>query len=661
MTNKKTRIISVLITVLLLISSLPFSASAAISLALTSEFVKLEPPTVTPTEFYYGLTYGELTFTGGAVYYDGVLVPGTFTCRKGYDTRVISVSSSGDFVYLPFRFTPDDTTTYSSANYTYREEYGIENWPTITVNPIEVEKQGSFPEISVALGTDLSNVTIPEGTKIVNAETKEEITTGVWEWRDEESHRAGLALESGEYTIRWTGTGYATQYDKIKVNVTESDYTGLAVLPTGTAPEEYADNMTYADIALEGGIAYCNGQIAAGHYEIAAPTTAIATSQLGKSASIAVKFVPDDESLAEAFASLTSNITVKMPNGRTIPIRFTGDEIAFEHGVAYSAYAKYVVAGLEYTTEAGKSLSIDMKWAPLDLRTYNVGDVVKDVEITVSVPSDATYQSFTVTKDIRLVERVLDEAFGTLTAKEDLDLTAPEGQYLIGLSFNDKDKSGTVTVKVNGEIIEEGIAPTYKSGESQKYKYIAFVAPESGTYTVTAEYFPGDSDKYVYKDPTLTATFDAVVREVRNITVVGGTRSDTLYYAGDRMTVEIDGTTVKEENFDRWVITDANGNVVPVSALSSDTYTVTEESLTHKKLIIIVPEYDITITAKKKGAIEIPTVPGTDDGSFDFASIWASIVEFFTGLKDISVFSWLARLLELIWAFITGFINGLAE
>ncbi len=661
MKHKLTRILSVILITLMLISAIPFSASAAISLALSSEFVKLEPPTVTPSEFDYGLTYGELTFTGGAVYYGDVLVPGTFTCRSGYDTRVVPVSTDGEPAYLPFRFTPDDTSAYKAANYAYRAEYGIESWPTVKVNPVEVEKQGSFSEISIAFGTYFGNVTIPEGTKIVNAKTKEEITTGSWNWCDEEGNYYTQAFESGEYTICWIGKGYATQYDKIKVNITASEYTGFGDLPTGTAPEEYTSGMTFADITLAGGTAYYNGQIAAGHYELTAPTTKVTGDHLGKTISVQVKFVPDDTAAAEAFASLTGSIGVKMPPKAQIPIRFTSDEIAFQHGVAYSAGARYVVAGMEYTSDSGKALPIDMTWKPLDLRTYNVGDVVKDVEIAIEVQFDSRYEKMTVVKDIRLVEKVLDEAFGTLSVKEDLDLSAPEGQYLIGISFNDRDKSGTVTVKVNGEIIEEGIAPTYKSGETQKIKQIAFIAPETGTYTVTAEYIPGDSDKYAYKDPTLTATFDAVVREVRNITVVGGTRSDKLYYAGDRMTVEIDGTTVKEENFDRWVITDSNGNVVPVSALSSDTYTVTEESLTHKKLILIVPEYDITITAKKKGAIEIPTVPGTDDGSFDFASIWASIVEFFTGLKDMPVMSCIARFFELLWAFITGFINGLAE
>ncbi len=653
MTNNKTRIISVILTVLLLLSALPIVASAAdpIKLSLSDPLVKMEPPTVSPSEAEYGIKYGELTFTGGAMYYDGQQVPGKFAAYEGYEDIEIFITESEEDKFVYFGFIPDDQTAYKTANYSYNAEYGIENWPTVEISPLKVKAEGTFAEMTADMGSLLSTLSIPKDQVIIYDAKTGEVPSGRarWQWynTNDESVASTILVESGEYPVRWRLSNYEYYYTTIKINVNKTDYTGAGTLPTVTAPEAYTAGMTYADLTVTGGTAYYLGEVVPGHYEVAAPTTDMG-DYLGKTASVAVKFIPDDESLASYFTN-NVNVKVQMPPLLKIELTDDCDAMRIEIGQFYKTM-RGDRAGLTFKNGLDGGY-VSVKFT--DSYSNSPVGFYGDVTVTLECKTLSGYETKTITLPLYIIPTYTDDVFGKVQANAIPG--GAEGAFDIGVQFSDAGKTGTVTIRVNGETIAKNIAPTYADGETAKWKFVQYTAASSGTYNVEAEYIAGDNDGYTYRNPIITTSFEATVRTERKITVGENIRlADTVYYGGDRATVEFTGNS---DTFGGWEIKDATGKVYTAAELSGTEYTVREEQMSMTKLTFVIPDCDITVTAKSKTII--PTVPG-DDG-FDFASIWASIVEFFTGLKDMPVISWLARLFELIWAFVTGFINGLAE
>ncbi len=658
MTNKKIRIASVIITVLVLLSAMPITAFAGVKLTLSDSKVTFEPPTISPNVFDYGKTYGELEITGGAVYYNGEKVEGTFTFGSKYQSRVVPVATTEAAKYARLYFMPTDTSAYVSENlFAWSADYGIENWPTITVNPMPVDVVGSFEPISVEKGTVLETIQMPDTVKVYQKGTTEEVPGSMFGWvsRDDVYIGGNAVTESGVYTYAWRALNYEYLYFDVQVNViAEAEIT---VAPTLADPDLTVDKVQRAyqlkKQALTGGEAMYDGQVVSGLFTWVTPNESLKPYYGKGTVSFPVKFVPDDTSLTEAFANVTAEVSFTMPDKIDTPITFTSDEITVMQGVGTETSHGYVYSGYELGPIFTGAVFFD--WG-FDISQKQVGEVIEDVEITVYVQYENAYLPITVTKDIRIVKRQISSDFGHFEVKNN-GYQEIEGLYQMTLSYNEKyGKTGTVTIKVNGEVLEEGIEPTYKVGESEKYHFIMWTAPKSGTYTFTAEYIPGENDECDFKSNVIEVTLDIVVRRPLNITAVNCSIGTGEWYAGDHMNAKL---TIDYDDFAGWEVKDSSGKV-----LSAEELGITEEQLKSKNLRFYLPDDDLTITAKKKGVIIVPTTPGdsgSTDGGFSFASIWASIVEFFTGLKDISVFSWLARLFELIWAFITGFVNGLAE
>ncbi len=668
MRNTRTRILSVILTALMLLSVLPMFANAAdattpIALMITDPLVKIEPPAISPAKFDYGLKYGELTYVGGAVYYDGVLVPGTFTCGTRYENRVIPVPYSDSTRYARVYFLPEDTTKFRAENvFAYNATYYAgDDWPQYDVTPIPTRAEGTFPEVTVVMGTALSDITVPADVKIFNANTNADITaSGRWYWRDKDGNNIpGYAVTAdGEYTIRWEADGHADYSTTMKIKVTMEGYTGLGESPTITPPEYYTPKMTWESCKVEGGTAYVNGELIAGHYIISGATAEVGTSA-GKTTGVTVKFVPDDEAHATAFASLTRGLSVTMP-AAAIEFAEEPTEIVFPLGECRQTM-RSDRCGIKLTQDIGGSVMVKFE---ADYRNRPVG-VYENETITIYSNADKAFTalgSITKVVTLRIIPATTDEAVGKLEAKKMKD--GNDENYEISLEASDNGKTGTFTIKVNGEVIAEGVEPTYKEGEAKKKKFFTYKAIETGTYTVTAEYIPGENDGYTFNTPILETSFDAVVRTPRKVTAVGGKSSTEteIRYAGDLASVEATGNTDK---FDHWEFTETKtGRALTVEELSSAEHKVTEDMLKQKKVIFVLPDFDVTATAKEKGAIDIPTTPGGDnpgEGGFDFAAIWNAIVQFFVGLKDAPVISWIIRLVDFIINFFTDLFAGLVK
>ncbi len=493
-------------------------------------------------------------------------------------------------------------------------------------------------------GARLRTSTISGGA-VKHPETGEILTDVEWGWTT-----SGTKVKtSGKYEAYCISAslGLPLVYEiYVRIIGDTSAVLDFSVKPTAEPGESFFSNMILVNMNLVGGVATLDGVEIAGHFEWRYPNNDI-SSWAGKQYSSAVKFVPDDETYAPNFADYYSEITFDVPSAMPIELADGITEIVKEYKTLGQSSTG---ARLGLTFKNGLDASTVTAEFEESFINKPVG-TYENVNVKFSVRNNKAWLESTADLTVKIIPANNDSAFGTLNVqKSSWGADLVEGQHEITLAFSDDGKTGTATVKVNGEIVAEGIEPTYKHGENSRVKSIKFIAPESGSYTVTAEYIPGENDSYIYSNTVLTASFDAVVRTERKITVAGGKIADAKYYCGDRATVEFVGNT---DDFARWEFTDSTGKVLTAAVLSNNELTVTDSDLTRTKITFIVPDYDIKITAKDKAIIDIPTTPG--DGSFDFASIWNAIVEFFAGISENCPFiSGIAELVEFVISFFTG-------
>ena len=177
-----------------------------------------------------------------------------------------------------------------------------------------------------------------------------------------------------------------------------------------------------------------------------------------------------------------------------------------------------------------------------------------------------------------------------------------------GLGYGGK---GTVTYTVNDTVIAENADPKAE---------VVYAIPESGDYTVKAEYTPAENDNYIYKPATQTVK--AVLP--RTVTVNGGSGSGS-YKPGDTVSVEFDQASLKKYyEFKGWKITNAEGETVDVGV----------SDLTQTSISFTMPDEDVTVEATTSFSIQL----------------------FFKSIGD-SIMAFLMKVVE--W--IMGLFNGLGS
>jgi len=141
---------------------------------------------------------------------------------------------------------------------------------------------------------------------------------------------------------------------------------------------------------------------------------------------------------------------------------------------------------------------------------------------------------------------------------------------------------GTVTYSVNDTVVAENADPTVE---------VVYAIPESGDYTVKAEYTPAENDNYIYKPASQTVK--AVLP--RTVTVNGGSGSGS-YKPGDTVRVEFDQASLKKYyEFKGWKITNAEGETVDVGV----------EDLTQTSISFTMPDEDVTVEATTGFSIQL--------------------------------------------------------
>ena len=393
--KKLNKSFAVLLTALLLLSIIPMglSASAAdpVSLTYRNTVVKVAP-TVTPSTFEYGLSYGDLTVSGGEVWYEGEKVEGYF----GFN-NASTVPTPRENSEVTLYFFPTDTTKYKKGSFRTTDDYPIENWPTITVTAIETALQGTATAAAIDPGTKLSDATIT-GT-IINTKTGEPIEGGKWAYDSISNVQSGSKkiYESGTYSATWTLKGHADVTTTVQVNVNDNPAlaSGISVYPTVLDDDlVWSPDLTYGDIKFEGGRVIYEGQPITGTFKWQSKDT---SKVAGTNVSTWAYFLPDNPDLVSFFAQSAQMISLSIslkPGTLNVRVPMPLDIV---QGTVGSSVKADALLGFEFgegIDPANVTVKFSKSLSTLEPGTYN------DITTTVSC---ANYESLEFNIPIKII------------------------------------------------------------------------------------------------------------------------------------------------------------------------------------------------------------------------------------------------------------------
>ena len=543
---KTKKLLSILLALMMMLSVVPFYASAATALKATNV---TEWPIATG-EIFYGQMVGEgITISGGKVEYNGVEVPGKFVHWK--DTfRPLNAS---DAYKANLTFVPDDTAAYSGFNKLLSADviYKVKKTTPVWMN------ENDLPvATSIVSGQALSASTISGGT-MKNPYNDEEtaVQNAIWQWTNPDA----VITETGEYEAYYTANEKNYEkvtrniYVEVKQNIYETEIIGVPTI------EEMVYGATWNDVILKGIKAVVKGTETevAGAFKLDITNTS-AVIPVG-TAIPSITFIPDD---TDKYLSSTTTITVTV---NPAPIKFVdenGNEIVPEITVPYGTTFGDIHYYLESYVAGDDAVSIGM-----------VG--IENANKTLC--ETGTYTASLINRTNSNYERT-EKEFKIIVEAKKLEPTVKSntGYYVV-------DDSGTYNVEGTFDVYIDG--ELYKSGVKYLEK-VAYVPETSGTHEIKFVYKPIENDNFAIENE-IKDTFS--INLVHKLTL----GDNVLGKPGDyRYSTEIElSANSTAENFEGWVITDAAGNTVDLGV-----------DLTAKKITITMPDYDIHVEALEKNA-----------------------------------------------------------
>ncbi len=658
MKTKLLKSLSLVFTLVLLLSALPLSASAAVYLDFSNS--EIVAPTVTPNEFEYGTTYRDLKVEGGSLSYNGEKIDGYW----GFEDWTLDVKPAATDEYVMLSFFPTDTATYSVSMFYPSTDEQKALMPKIKVIPLKATVEGEVTATSISVGDTLGMSTITG--KVVD-KNGSEITGGKWSWVSDgtKGGTSWKVLVADEFTAQWKCTGYENIEVKIPITPMESTVavTGVIELPKAAENLVYFEGMTLADIPLNGGKAVYEGKEIAGHFEWRNPAN---TVRPDRQVNTNIVFVPDEAEIAAVWSNdknirLSYYVSTALIK-KTFEITKTPEQLVFTVGRTETT-ATAASQGFEFAEGVDASL-VMLKWEE-SLKGLTVG-TYDAREITVYVNDEyGLYEEQKISLPIKIIPRQDNSKFCFI------DCTTVnsnnEGRISVSISYHSQYKNGTATIKLsdgtNEIVLAENVPPTYVPGEKSKrvsFEY-EITQPGSYTYTATATYIPGEGDEVEFTNPVVSSyPVTITVKPWRTLTAVNTKyEASTLkVYEGKQIAAS---TSLNAEDFDCWEFTDASGKVIAPEAFG-----LTAEQMKNFNISFTMIDQDITLTAKEKKLINIPLpTPGDgDNGDGFFAQVKAFFENLFGGFgegtTECPVLNWLKRVIEIIVAFFTGFFNGLA-
>ncbi len=630
--------LSLALTLIMLLSAIPFTASAADPIELKKANVELIPPTANPSVAPYGTTYNDIELIGGTLWHvadDGTktLVPGHFIWSSA-GTNPINVGGP----YTPgIKFVPDDQTAYSiSGRLSTTATIVSGEWPSVTITGIPTPRIKTAPTVKVVMGVDKTY-----------ADAK--ITGGTAVDKDTQTVVAGTFVIADDYKDM-----AIEQFKRIKVRFIPNDlesYTDTAiaeVLPKYTKPVKFVDsegNEIVPEIELgynTEDLKYNLGEIKA----LLAPYANCGADKFycnwqdldNKDLEHADDYLEinttkeytirglsyDSDNYAPAM--LTFKLKV-VPRKLTATVRYSGNAIKVQttkpltdklYGT-FEYYANGEKIGTSQITKTDNATSLG--WKPEKSGVY---------DITVKFVPDE--------KDVYYFDD---------TTVEDMEIICAWGVTV---------ENGTV--KVSNSYKDSG---SFKYGEDVRVQtnsnaaFSHWIVTDAKGNEIDIEGFDKNVSYNTFKMPDFNVHFKAIDLEQRRINCTNcfvknavGTADAPIRYKGQKVSIGIDEAALPLEKFAGWEITDANGNAYLPEGM-------TEEALMNTNLEFTMPDFDINVKAKN-----------VDDqkGEGFFAQVKAFFENLFGGFgegtSECPVLNWLKNVIEIIVTFFTDLFNGMA-
>ena len=574
------RVLSVGLAILMILCSLPVVVFA--SEKVTPEIYEWPTGTVE-----VGDAFKNAKLTGGSA-----SVPGTFEVDP---TQSGSPSRPGTAKRIGI-FTPDDTENYESVK--------LSSAIVVTIVSSQSAVATGVPNSTeIKTGQKLGDSTLSSGEMKVQSYTLDltsRIASINWSNPEEIMNEAGTFERQAIISFQKYSNGvlYA---EPITVSVPVTVISAETIAQIEEAPTiptaVYRQGLKIGDLELVGGKANVEGT-----FSFAQPDRALS---VGESIPVEVVFTPSDTNMKAV--SLTVNVTVEkgdivvteaptftyVYSNRTLrDLGTVGAEI--QSGVVEPSTVKW-----DFVGKTG--LSSDAS-DPLAKQVLGAG--------TYQVTARATVSNGYFNTGFFPVNVVI-KADETKTFPMQVDLEGNELHIKADTTYGGYGGKGTVTYTVNDTVVAQNADPKAE---------VVYAIPESGDYTVKAEYTPAENDNYIYKPATQTVK--AVLP--RTVTVNGGSGSGS-YKPGDTVRVEFDQTSLKKYyEFKGWKITNAEGETVDVGV----------EDLTQTSISFTMPDEDVTVEATTSFSIQL----------------------FFKSIGD-SIMAFLMKVVE--W--IMGLFNGLGS
>ena len=375
----------------MMLSVVPFYASAE-AVALTNRNVEIVVPTVTPNEITYGQTLGEVTVTGGEVWYNGTQIPGYFTVSS---TTMIPAAS--DAFEMMFKFVPTDSNYTCRATFRKANTIYTGTWPTIKV---KAEAVATLAEAPIASPISVGGTTLPasklSGGKVVDANGNDITALGTWGWVAPSTR----VSESGTYTAQWTAIN--NDYNPVTVDVFVTvetvqietcfvDEIGNAIVPEIKMPINSELNLNVLTPYIEKFTANC------GEFSVLNIfPTSIDTSSLGEY-EYRARILPKDNTYTTA--DLTFKLIVEPREVSPYFIAYGNDEYAISTGDyqtkpkgTYDLYVndELVMEDIAYQTrfvwrpEKSGNYTLKAVYNPVENDTFKVNDAVREMELMLT-------------------------------------------------------------------------------------------------------------------------------------------------------------------------------------------------------------------------------------------------------------------------------------
>ena len=533
------RVLSVVLSALMILCSLPVVVFAAEK--VTPEIYEWPTGTVE-----VGDAFKNAKLTGGSA-----SVPGTFEVDP---TQSGSPSRPGTAKRIGI-FTPDDTENY--------EVVKLSSAIVVTIVSSQSAVATGVPNSTeIKIGQKLGESTLSRGEMKVQSYTLDltsRIASINWSNPEEIMNEAGTFERQAIISFQKYSNGvlYAEPITvSVPVTVMSAETIPLIeeapTIPTVT----YREGLKVGDLELVGGKANTEGT-----FSFAQPDRALF---VGESIPVEVVFTPSDTNMKAV--SLTVNVTVEKGDivvkeaptftfvYQNTPLKNRNMRDAIEGGVVEPSAVTW-----DWYDETGLKVKDPQANRALEVGNYQI------VARARAASGSFNTGFFTVNVVIKADETKAFPLQVDLEGNE-LHIKAQTAYY---------GGKGTVTYTVNDTVVAENADPTVE---------VVYAIPESGDYTVKAEYTPAENDNYIYKPATQTVK--AVLP--RTVTVNGGSGSGS-YKPGDTVRVEFDQASLKKYyEFKGWKITNAEGETVDVGV----------EDLTQTSISFTMPDEDVTAVKK---------------------------------------------------------------